>query len=248
MLQRLTPASCKALMLVWKALGLMGLLVVTTLLRSFTGLALSYALLLLLAVMSRVPARRLAAALIAAPLFSAAIMLPATLSVITPGKALLVIVPSKLAITDAGLAVAARFILRAAVCVSIVGLLTVTTQRVKLFRGLRMLGVPQIFVTLLSMMERYLGILVISAEEIHLAKISRSIAPGSLRQEKAWAAAGMGSLFRRSCSLGHAVYLAMVSRGYTGEVHCLEDPVLREKDWAFALAAAILCAVLLYIG
>ena len=95
-----------------------------------------------------------------------------------------VILPSKLAVTDAGLVVAARFILRAAVCVSIVALLTATTQRVKLFRGLRMLGVPQIFVTLLSMMERYIGVLVICAEEIHLAKISRSIAPGAFVRKK----------------------------------------------------------------
>jgi energy-coupling factor transporter transmembrane protein EcfT len=71
-------------------------------------------------------------------------------------------------------------------------------------------------VTLLSMMERYLWVLARAAEEIHLAKASRSIARGSLRDEQAWVAAGIGSLFRRTRALGHEVYLAMISRGYTG--------------------------------
>ena len=205
-----------------KVLALMGLIVLATLLHGVSELGGLYALCVVLAVLSRIPAKRLARVWLVVPMFSAAVMLPATLSQVTPGSPVLTLHPS-LVVTDAGLILAARFILRAAVCVTLVLLLTSTTRPDRLFRGLRSLGVPKVFVMLLSMMERYLWVLARSAEEIHLAKISRSITSGSLHDEQAWVAAGMGSLFRRTRALGHEVYLAMISRGYTGDVHLLHD-------------------------
>lgn len=238
-----------------KTLGLLGLLVVVTLVHRLEMLALAYGACVLLAILSRVPARRFAGMWLAAPLLTAAIILPATLNLVTPGAPVWVLghasgrlgpwsLPSTLAVTDAGLLLAGRFVLRSVVCVSLALLLAVTTRPARLFHGLRVLGVPQLFVMLLSMMERYLGVLARAAEEIHAAKLSRSIAADSLRREQAWVAAGMGALYRRTQSLGHAVYLAMLSRGYTGEVHRLDEPRWRRRDSAF-LAGAILFAVLL---
>jgi len=208
-----------------KVVGAFALIVGATLLHSIAGLAGLYALCLVIAAFSRVPVTRLARVWLVVPLFSAAIMLPATLNLITPGSPVLTLHRANpaLMVTDAGLMVAGRFVLRTAVCVSLVLLLTATTRPDRLFGGLRALGVPKVFVMLLSMMERYLWVLARAAEEIHLAKVSRSIASGSVREEQAWMAAGMGSLFRRTRALGQEVFLAMVSRGYTGEVHLLED-------------------------
>lgn len=208
-----------------KVLCILALIILATMLRSISELATLYTICIILAVLSLIPIRRLARAWLIVPLFSTAIMLPATLSIVTPGSPILTLHRSNptLIVTDAGLIFAARFILRAAVCVSLVLLLTATTRPDRLFRVLRSLGVPRIFVMLLTMMERYLWVLVRIAEEIHLAKISRSISAGTVREEQAWVAAGMGSLFRRTRSLGQEVYLAMISRGYTGEVHLLGD-------------------------
>lgn len=208
-----------------KVVGALALIVGATLLHDVASLAGLYALCLVLAALSRVPVRRLARVWLVVPLFSAAIMLPATLNLVTPGSPVLTLHRANpaLMVTDAGLLVAGRFVLRTAVCVSLVLLLTATTRPDRLFAGLRALGVPKVFVMLLSMMERYLWVLARAAEEIHLAKVSRSIASGSVREEQAWMAAGMGSLFRRTRALGQEVYLAMISRGYTGEVHLLED-------------------------
>lgn len=233
-----------------KVVGLIGLIVVTTLLHSISALVAACGLCGALAVISRAPARRLAGVWVMVPLFSVAIMLPATLNVVTDGRPVLVLwrftadrfgpwsLPAALSVTDAGLLVAARVVLRTLACVSFAALLTSTTPSSKLFRGLRMLGVPQMFVMLLSMMQRYLGVIARAAEQIHLAKLSRSIAPGTIRQEQAWVAAGMGSLFRRTYSLSSQVYLAMLSRGYTGEAHLLEDPRLHARDWLFLAACA----------
>lgn len=243
-----------------KVIGIIGLIVIVTLVQQLSTLLLAYALCLLLAVLSQVPARRLTHAWLVIPLFSAAIMLPALLNVVTPGQPLLTLwhftgthigpwkLPPTLTITDAGVYVAGRFILRTAVCVTLALLLTVTTRSNRLFRGLRALGVPMLFVMLLSMMERYLTVFIRAAEEIHLAKISRSIAVGTVRQEQAWVAAGMGALFRRTQSLGHAVYLAMLSRGYTGEIHLLEEPRWQLTDWAFLMIAVGSAVVMLIVG
>jgi len=208
-----------------KVVGVAALVVVATLLRGIEALAVLYVIGITLAALSGIPVRRLARVWLVAPLFSAAILIPAALNIVTPGSPVLVLRASNpvLTVTDAGLMVAGRMMLRVAVCVSLVLLLTATTRPERLFKGLRALGVPVVFVMLLGMMERYLWVLARAAEEIHLAKVSRSITRGSIRQEQAWVAAGMGSLFRRTHTLGHEVYLAMISRGYTGEVHLLNE-------------------------
>jgi len=197
---------------------------------------------------------------LAIPLFSAAFMLPALLNVVTPGHAVFTLchfsnahfghwqLPATLSITDGGIYVSLRFILRTAVCITLALLLTTSTRTHRLFRGLRALGVPMLFVMLLSMMTRYLTVFVRAAEEIHLAKISRSIAVAGLRQEQAWVAAGIGSLFRRTQAYGDAVHLAMISRGYTGEIHLLDDPRWGLRDWAFLLIAAGFGIVMLLLG
>jgi len=216
-LQRLDPRV--------KLISLSALIVTATLFRSIGALAAVYAVSVILAALSRIPVRRLAHIWLIAPLFSAAILVPSVLNLVTPGHPVFVLRSSNPAVTvtDAGLVVAARAALRVATCVSLALLLTATTRPERLFRALRALGVPVVFVMLLAMMERYLWVLAWAAEEIHVAKVSRSISNGSIREEQAWVAAGMGSLFRRTRTLGQEVYLAMISRGYTGEVHLFNE-------------------------
>lgn len=243
-----------------KVVGLLAVLVTATLVHRPASLAAGYLVCVLLAALSRVSARRFVGVWLFVPLFSAAIMLPATLNVVTEGRHVLTLVrfsggrflgwdlPEAVAVTDAGLLAAGTMVLRTAVCVSLALLLTVTTARARLFGGLRALGAPRIFVALLGMMDRYLELVVRAAEEVHLARISRSVGPSSLRREHAWAAAGIGSVFRRSYALSQAVYLAMLSRGYTGEVRLLDEPPMRAGDWVFLACAAAVSASLLYMG
>ena len=201
------------------------LIITATLLHSVVALAGLSVAGIALAAASRIPIRRLWQAWVIGPLISAAILLPAVLNIVTPGHPVLLVHASgpTISVTDAGLLVAGRMILRVATCVSLVLLVTATTRPNRLFKGLRALGVPVVFVMLLGMMERYIWVLARAAEEIHLAKLSRSICRGSIRDEQAWVAAGMGSLFRRTRKLGNEVYLAMISRGYTGEVHLPDE-------------------------
>lgn len=252
LLQRIDPRA--------KVIGFIGLIVVATLVHALPALLVCGAFALLLAWLSRIPAQRIGRTWVMIPLFSVAITLPALLNVVTPGASLVTLwrpafsqfgpwaMPEAFTITDAGVAVAVRFVVRVTLCVTLAMLLTATTPANALFRGLRALGVPQLFVTLLGMMTRYLSVLARVAEEIHLAKLSRSITAGTVRQEQAWVASGMGALFRRTHALGHAVYLAMLSRGYTGEVRTLRAPRWLATDWAFLILVGGVGAIMVLLG
>jgi cobalt ECF transporter T component CbiQ len=216
-----------------KIVGLLGLLVCATLSRSLAALFACILWVLLVWALGGVGWRRLGAALVGLPLFGLALCAPAAFNVVTPGRSVLVLChlgagswgpwswPDTLALTDRGLYVALRLFLRIAACVSIGALLVASTRPRDLFRGLGGLGVPSGFVLVLDMTVRYLAVLLRSAEEIHLAKLSRSIAHVPVRRDQAWAAAGIGELYRKSRKLAGEVADAMVSRGYAGEVRSL---------------------------
>jgi len=184
------------------------------------------------------------------PLFSAAIVLPAMLNVVTDGPAVATLwrigpqhgrLPEVIAVTGPGLVVAARFLLRCLDCVTLAFVLIATTEQAELVNGLRRLGMPRAFGMVLSMTQRYLETLLRAAEEIHLAKLSRP-ASGEIRSEHRWLAAGIGSLFRRTRHLAEEVHEAMISRGYDGETRAPSHGRMRLPDavWLIGSAAFLL--------
>ena len=86
-----------------------------------------------------------------------------------------------------------------------------------------------------------------AAEEIHLAKVSRTVAAQSLRQEQRWVAAGVGVLFRRTYRLAQEVHLAMVSRGYDGDPQVGPAPAWRLRDGLWLAGACGLFVALLLL-
>jgi cobalt/nickel transport system permease protein len=99
----------------------------------------------------------------------------------------------------------------------------------------------------LEMSVRYIALLTRAAQEIHLAKLSRSAVPRGVGETRAWAAAGVGELYRRSRSLADGVALAMASRGYTGEVRLLAPAKWRGGD-TLALGVAVLVGTALLLS
>ena len=185
---------------------------------------------------------------------------PAALNAVTPGETVAVLLrypagsfgpwrwPENLAVTAPGLLVALRFVLRSTACVSLVALITASTATPDLLRGLRGLGVPPSFVLTAGMMVRYLALLLRGAEEVHLAKLSRSLAGVGAAKERAWAAASLAEIFGRSRRLAEAVTRAMVSRGYAGEARALRSGSLRARDGLFFATCAATAALLFMKG
>lgn len=239
-----------------KIAGVLLLIVSATLLQKPWSLLALFAVALTLAILGRLAAPRLMRVWLGVPLFSLAIILPATLNIVTHGPAVLTLwhfapgsrfgpwaLPEALTITQTGLVVAGRFVLRSLTCVILVLALVATTDPSALLNALRRLGMPRVFGMVLTMCHRYLLVLLRAAEEIHLAKLSRTITAGPLRREHRWVAAGIGMLFRRTHRLAQEVHQAMLSRGYDGELQV--KPArgrLRPAEWAWMSAVTLVVA------
>ncbi len=96
-------------------------------------------------------------------------------------------------------------------------LLAATTTNRDLILGLDRLRCPQILTQIATFMLRYLEVLAGEARRMRVARISRGDDPRFLWQLRGFAA-GVGALFLRAFERGERVYLAMVSRGYSGRM------------------------------
>jgi cobalt/nickel transport system permease protein len=128
-------------------------------------------------------------------------------------------------------------------------LLAATTTTRDLILGLDRLHCPKVFTQIATFMLRYLDILVDDARRMRIARLSRGYDPRFLWQVKA-VAVGVGALFLRAYERGERVYLAMLSRGYTGRLPAPEGAGASVAQWAasatlpLAAAAIAIAAVL----
>lgn len=95
--------------------------------------------------------------------------------------------------------------------------LAATTPLPDLVLGLQRLRVPSVVITVLTLMLRYLDVIVGEAGRMRLARLSRGADERVLHQVGA-VARSVGSLFIRSYERGERVYLAMLSRGWNGSL------------------------------
>lgn len=82
---------------------------------------------------------------------------------------------------------------------------------------------------------------------MRLARISRGHDPRFLWQAGA-TARGVGALFIRSYERGERVHLAMLSRGWNGDMPRLSDAVTTRRHWALGLAPVVVAFALAVTG
>ena len=217
-----------------------------------------YALSLLLAAASRVPLWFfLKRVWLFVPLFAAAIILPAVLNIITPGEPLWTVmtlghpyawgpytIPAEITITRQGLWGGILFVSRVAASVSFAVLFTLTHRWAEIFAGLRSLYVPRIFVTTLSMTERYLFVLLRMIQDIYRARKSRTIRPLPAAAERNWIASRIGVTFIKSVEMSGDIYSAMLSRGFCGEYRSLNRLNARAIDYLWLVTVIFLSGML----
>jgi len=214
---------------------------------------------IILAVASRIPpGLYLVRVWFIVPLVSAAIVIPAVLNIVTPGEPLWVIVslersyswgpyvlPQEIAVTRQGLRGAIVFISRIGASLSFAVLLTMTTRWSDIFAGLRALLVPRIFVMTLNMTNRYLFVFLRLIQDMYRARKSRTIHALSAAGERGWVASRIGVIFRRSVEMSNDIYLAMLSRGYQGEIISLDRFRTSTIDHVWLVTIIALGSVLL---
>jgi cobalt/nickel transport system permease protein len=115
-------------------------------------------------------------------------------------------------------------------------LLAATTTMRDLIAGLDRLHCPTIITQIATFMLRYIDVLAEEARRMKVARLSRGYDPRFLWQVRAFAI-GVGALFLRAFERGERVYLAMVSRGYTGRLPTPDRIATPPGQW---LTAAVL--------
>ncbi len=118
-------------------------------------------------------------------------------------------------------------------------LLTVSTPFPDLLQAMRSLRLPRLLVAIFGLMWRYLFILVDEALRLMRARSARSsehpqqVYPsGRTMVWRAKVTGGMaGSLFLRAFERSDRIYLAMLSRGYDGEVRLKPFPPISRTQW-----------------
>lgn len=128
-----------------------------------------------------------------------------------------------IALSTEGLWAAWNIVTKATLGLAATLTLAATTPLPSIIRGLDRLHVPRVITSVASFMVRYLDLLADELHRMKIARLSRGYDPRWLWQARAVAATA-GALFIRSYERGERVYLAMVSRGYSGALPMFEGP------------------------
>ena len=244
-----------------KLVSFLGLIVLVSIFRTPQTIWVTYGFCLVLASISRVPLWFFIKRVwFFVPLFSAAIVLPAVLNVITPGEPLLVLgklsrsyawgpysIPAELAVTRQGLTSAIMLVSRVSTSISLAVLLTLTTKWAEIFSGLRALFVPRVFVVTLNMTERYLFVLLRLIQDMYRGRMSRTVRPFAPAVERNWTASRIGVTFKKTVEMGDDVYKAMLSRGFHGEFRTVNRFCITAVDYAWMLTVSIVATLLLLL-
>jgi cobalt/nickel transport system permease protein len=134
--------------------------------------------------------------------------------------------------------------------------LAASTSFPDLLVAMRSIHVPQLLVSIFGLMWRYMFVLADEAGRLLRARASRSgtselpgVKPGGSLTWRARVTGGMaGSLFLRAFERSDRIYMAMVSRGYDGEVRSLPLPRVRSAQWAILAASLGIFALFLVLA
>lgn len=122
--------------------------------------------------------------------------------------------------------------------------LSSTTPFPQLLRGFERLRAPRLIVVIVAFMWRYLHVIGEEVRRMRVAREARGYAPRNLWQARSAIGGTIAALFIRSLERGERVYLAMLSRGYTGGVPAVVTAplALRAADIAFLAGLAVFLA------
>lgn len=229
-----------------KVAGLLILIVVAVAVKSLAVLGGLFLFAVVLALTSQVTLARLGKQVWLSVLaFTGMIALPAIFLV--PGDAIAHMPYLGWAITMQGVRSAAFLTGRAETAATFALLLILTTSWPHILKALRVCRVPTILIVILGMTHRYIFILLQTAIQMSESRRSRMIGSLPPRERRRVATATAGVLFGKALHLSTEVHLAMLSRGYRGEVHLIDDFRTKPLDWAALAAFLTIAALALYL-
>ncbi len=191
------------------------------------------------------------------PIFAGIVMIPILFNVFMAGDTLVTLatlgpgahigpfaLPETLAITVQGTMVALTFVLRVATCVSASVLLFLTTPRDLIFKSLRALKVPKVYVLTLDMCYRYIFLFTGMVKDFYMAKKSRTFKTLPLREEQKWVGGRVGYTLIKSLNMSEKVHGAMISRGFNGDIKLLHTYSIHKRDYVACISVLSFSLVL----
>lgn len=135
-------------------------------------------------------------------------------------------------------------------------MLAASTSFPDLLAAMRAVRVPRLLVAMFGLMWRYLFVLVDEAVRLLRGRAARSgqssrpgqRAGGSIAWRARVAGGMAGNLFLRAFERSERIYMAMVARGYDGEVRHLPLPAVSAADWGILIVGLTVLGSLMRLG
>jgi cobalt/nickel transport system permease protein len=158
-----------------------------------------------------------------------------------------------LTVTGPGLERFLSVALKSWLSVQMVILLTASTPLPDLLLAMRALRLPRLLIAILSLMWRYLAVLVDEAMRMMRAREARSASwqgrsGGSLPWRARVTGARAGTLFLRGYERSERIYNAMLARGYDGSIRSFAQKPLSSAERLVLISALFVLLALLLIG
>ena len=182
------------------------------------------------------------------PFFAGIVIIPSIF--LLPGPRLfdLPIGPIHLGASIPGLIGAVIFVARVGVSVSLAVLLVLSTPWADLLKSLQAVGVPQVFILLLSMTYRYIFLFLHTVNSMFEARKSRTVGRTQGSEHRRWISGSMGSLMNRSFKMSNDVYAAMAARGFTGQIRTYSAYCMTPADWLALLVSVCIAVAAILAG
>lgn len=135
-----------------------------------------------------------------------------------------------LQLSELGLMTGATLIAKSTLGVMASLCLSATTPAREILRGLEALKVPGLLINIATFMLRYSAVVLDELRRMKVARESRGFAATGPREWRVIAQTA-GALFIRSYERGERVHLAMLSRGFTGEMPQFQATAVTRREW-----------------
>ncbi len=236
------------------------LVVVISFKKTVLSLACIGLLVFALGVISRIPLKNVYGRVLPLTfLFGFLVSAPAMLNVITPGSVIVPIfsiaapmslwsiyVPQQIGITEEGVLVCLRLVLRVFASLSVSFLMLSVTPFSEIVRALKLFRAPDSLLLIFTLTWKYICLFAQMILAMYRAKSMRLVLGVAAPDYRAWSAGRMAAVFRKTMSRADDIYRAMLCRGFSGEIRLAGLKPLQRRDYAGAcfLTVFVLTAAL----
>ena len=153
----------------------------------------------------------------------------------------------RLSVTYDGLMIFWNVLIKSYLTVLAMIVLMASTSFCDFLKALEKLKLSRIFTMILSFMYRYIFVIEDELMKMKQAKASRSVGGSKMLHAKALTNM-LGVLFIRSYERAENVYLAMCSRGFSGQIRTIHNFQLQKSDFSFLVLITSVLVAIRFIG